>query len=143
MIRHGYAKDIPEAFQKYINNAGNVRVPYVAPEEAIDAILQAHGIPVLAHPFYGSGSELILGEEMERRLLRLMDMGIQGVETFYSGFTAKLRGEMLEMAKRYGLYVTAGSDYHGINKIVRLADTGLDEVDEYPEGLKRFLEAIE
>ena len=47
---------------------------------------------------------------------------------------------MLGFAERYGLYVTAGSDYHGSNKLVVLGDTGLDRVAEYPEGLRRFLD---
>ena len=50
---------------------------------------------------------------------------------------------MLDMAERYDLLVTAGSDYHGSNKLVTLGDTGLDEENEYPDGLRRFLELFE
>jgi hypothetical protein len=35
--------------------------------------------------------------------------------------------------------VTAGSDYHGTNKTVRLGDTGLPALSSAPEGLRRFL----
>ena len=112
------------------------------PEEAIAAILKSRGVPVLAHPFYGNGDQLILGEEMEQRLKKLMGMGLEGVEAFYSGFTVKLRNIMLDMAAANGLYVTAGSDYHGKNKPVRLGDTGLDEVEEMPEGLMRLLRRV-
>ena len=68
---------------------------------------------MLAHPFYGSGDQLILGEEMEERLKRLQGFGLQGVEAYYSGFSPKLIAQMLKLAERYQLYVTAGSDYHG------------------------------
>ena len=112
------------------------------PEEAIRGILSAGGIPVLAHPCYGSGDELILGEDLEWRLRKLMDYGLQGVEAYYSGFPEKLRQEMLSFAAEYGLYVTAGSDYHGANKLVQLGNTGLEATSELPKGFLRFLEDV-
>lgn len=142
MVEHGYVQTIAEAFEKYLDH---IHVPVAAPvrpEEAIRAILAGGGIPVLAHPFYGSGNELILGDEMEERLDRMMEFGLQGVEAFYSGFSEKLREKMLETASRRALYVTAGSDYHGANKLVKLGDTGLDSVTEMPEGLCRFLKKL-
>ena len=141
MIRYGYAKTMKEAIKDYIDQLHS-RSEYVRPEEAIEGILGAGGIPVLAHPCYGSGDELILGEEMDARLRRLTDFGLQGLEAFYSGFTVKLRGMMLDFASRYGLYVTAGSDYHGTNKMIAPGDTGLGAGDAWPDGLVRFLEAV-
>ena len=138
MVKHGYAKTKEEAIRDYIDKL-RFRSEYVRPEEAIEGILGSGGIPVLAHPVYGSGGQLILGDEMDKRLRRLTDFGLQGVEAFYSGFTAKLRAQMLAFAAQYGLYVTAGSDYHGSNKLVSLGDTGLGDPNEWPEGLKRFL----
>ena len=138
MVRHGYAKSKEQAIRKYINRI-RFRTEYVRPEDAISNIIDSGGIPVLAHPSYGDGEQLILGEEMDNRLRRLIDFGLQGVEAFYSGFTPKLCREMLSFAKRYDLYVTAGSDYHGSNKMIQLGDTGLDGLDEWPEGLRRFL----
>ena len=89
-----------------------------------------------------AGATPAFSEEIDARLRRLMGFGLQGVEGFYSGFTDKLRAQVLALAAKYGLYVTAGSDYHGKNKLVRLGDTGLDEVTEYPEGLTKFLEEV-
>ena len=86
MVRYGYAQTKEEAIKKYINQL-HFRSEYVRPEEAISGILAGGGIPVLAHPSYGSGDELIIGEEMERRLCRLISFGLKGVEAFYSGFT--------------------------------------------------------
>ncbi len=141
MVKYGFAKTKEEAILDYIDKL-RIRNKYIRPEEAIAAILAGGGVPVLAHPFYGSGNELILGDEMDGRLRRLMEYGLQGVEAFYSGFTDKLRASMLAFAKRYHLYVTAGSDYHGTNKLVKLGDTGLDTTAEYPEGLTRFLKTV-
>ncbi len=141
MVRCGYAQNKEQAIREFID-LRRFQNEYVRPEEAIDSILHSGGIPVLAHPSYGNGDQLILGEEMDGRLRRLIDFGLQGVEGFYSGFTPRLSGEILSLAGRYGLYVTAGSDYHGTNKMVRLGDTGLNDSDEWPEGLRKFLSAV-
>ncbi len=49
------------------------------------------------------------------------------------------QGEALAVAEKYELLVTAGSDYHGANKLVVLGDTNLEQARELPEGLRRFL----
>ncbi|MBQ1319988.1 MAG: PHP domain-containing protein [Solobacterium sp.] len=138
MVKYGFAATKEEAINGVIDEL-KFPADWVHPQQAIHAILASDGIPVLAHPSYGSGDQLVLGEEMDHRLARLKDFGLQGVEVFYSGFTGKIRQELLAFAGQYHLYVTAGSDYHGTNKLVQLGDTGLDEADEFPEGLTEFL----
>ena len=142
MVKYGFARTKDQAIREFIDQI-HFRNEFVRPEEAIEGILGSGGIPVLAHPAYGSGDQLILGEEMDRRLRRLTGFGLQGVEAYYSGFTAKLSGEMLDFADRYGLYVTAGNDYHGRNKPISLGDTGLGEPFDWPDGLKRFLRYVQ
>ncbi|MBP5593106.1 MAG: hypothetical protein J6X75_02930, partial [Clostridia bacterium] len=141
MVKYGYAPSKEIAIQTYVDkfHAGS---EYVRPEQAIKGILAAGGVPVLAHPSYGRGDELILSSEMELRLRRLISFGLEGVEAFYSGFTPKLEEEILSFAEKFGLYVTAGSDYHGKNKLVQLGDTNLSSDAPYPTGLKRFLERV-
>ena len=141
MVKYGYAESKEDAFDKYLNKL-RFKDQYVRPEEAIRGILDSGGTPVLAHPPYGDGDQLILGDEMEERLKRLMDFGIKGVECFYSGFTPKLCQMMLGLAEKYDLYVTAGSDYHGKNKLIALGDNNLPEKSEWPEGLTRFIEEV-
>lgn len=142
MVKCGYAETKEQAITQYINQI-HVQNAYIRPEEAIEGILSSGGIPVLAHPAFGSGSQLILGTEMEDRLRRLKEYGLQGIEAFYSGFTSELRDEMLSFAEQYGLYVTAGSDYHGTNKTVVLGNTGMDEITGIPRGMESFLHVIE
>ncbi len=141
MVRHGYAQSISDAISNYINHlhyhGGNV-----LPQRAIESILASGGVPVLAHPLFGGGSDRLSGEEMERRLRRLTEYGLQGVEAFYSGFAAAQTKQMLALADKYSLYVTAGSDYHGKNKTVALGSTGLGDASECPAALQRFLGAF-
>jgi len=141
MIKYGYAKTINEAIKDILNKKKIPNV-YLKPEEAIDTILKSGGIPVLAHPSYGDGDQLITGDEMDERLKRLKGFGLQGVEAFYSGFTPKLNRELLDFADQYDFYVTAGSDYHGKNKLIDLGETNLDSVSEGPEKLHAFLEYV-
>ena len=140
MVKYGFAPNKEVAIKEFINRYKEAE-QRVRPEYVVQAIIEAGGIPVLAHPSFGSGAELIVGEEMEKRLLKLISFGLQGVEAYYSGFSASLRNEMLAFADKYDLYVTAGSDYHGTNKPVRLGETHLEVGAEYPKGLMRFLEA--
>jgi hypothetical protein len=141
MVKYGYAKSKEDAIRNYIDRL-RFGSEYVRPEEAIAGILGGGGIPILAHPFFGDGDQLIVGEAMEARLVRLMDFGLQGVEAFYSGFSPKLIIEMLGYADRYDLCVTAGSDYHGKNKLIELGDTGLVTDGDAVRGLDKFLAAV-
>ena len=139
MVKRGFAESKKQAFSEYLGRMSS-ESEHVKPQTAITAVLAGGGIPVLAHPFYGSGEELIVGEDMEKRLRRLVEYGLRGIEAYYSGFSRKLQSEALSLAEKYDLMITAGSDYHGSNKLVKLCDTGLCEEKDYPAGLIRFLE---
>lgn len=141
MVKYGFVESKEDAIEHYVNRVRTSR-EHMEPPEVIAGILDSGGIPVLAHPVYGSGDQLILGDELDARVRYLMNFGLRGLEAFYSGFTEKMRGEVLALAERYNLYVTAGSDYHGSNKMISLGDTGLPDVADYPNGLRRFLDDL-
>ncbi len=144
MARYGYAGSKDEAISNYINKC-KFRSRYLTPREAIEGILACGGIPILAHPPYGNGSQMIVGEELEQRVKRLIGYGLQGLEGFYSRYPAELRSEILALAQKYHTelpYITAGSDYHGSNKRVRLADTGCPDAAMGPGGLQDFLKNV-
>ena len=124
MVKYGYAESKELAFQNTLNRLP-VLVSYIRPEQAIEAILAGGGVPVLAHPSYGDGDQLIMGNDLDNRVRRLVDFGLRGLEAFYSGFTPQITNEVLDLADRYDLYVTAGSDYHGSNKMIVLGDVGM------------------
>ncbi len=141
MVKYGFAEDKQTAIHAYIDRAITPSA-FLRPEQAIDAILRSGGIPVLAHPVFGSGEEEIVGADQDQRVRRLRGLGLKGIEGFYSGFSAAHRAQVLALAEEYGLMITAGSDYHGRNKTVRLGDTGLDPSRGLPEGLERFLASV-
>ena len=150
LAEHGLA-DSQEEGIKLVDGLG-VTSDSLGPKEAIEGIIEAGGVPVLAHPPTGKGSNdgiyrpFIRGEELESRIRRLTEYGLQGVEAIYSAFDKDLMDEVICIADRYGLYVTAGSDYHGkeekAGRFIRLGVTGLELFGAPPEGLIRFLDRI-
>ena len=137
---------IKEAVERFINkkkfNNVNPR-----PEEAIEAILDAGGIPVLAHGPFGDGEnekDPILGEALEKRVKHLVDCGLQGLEGYYCKYTPEIQQEVLDLAEKYELYVTAGSDFHGQKKKpgLYIGDNHLEDASEGPDGLRRFLNDV-
>lgn len=113
MVQKGFAGSYAEAFSKYIGDGGSAYVPRMrlTAEECVSLITGAGGLPVLAHP-YQTGLE---GEELERLLARLRDAGLWGLEAVYSSHSAEQIYSYLALAEKFGLYPTAGSDFHGGN----------------------------
>ena len=95
---------------------------------AIDGILGAGGIPVYAHPLGGECERRISFAECEGRVAYLKEMGVGGVECYYSRYSRSDAEFLASLAARYGLLVSGGSDFHGKNKTVKigmLSDSGL------------------
>ena len=86
-------------------------------EEAVSAILKAGGVPVWAHPLGGEGEDPITKESFEEQLKYLKNVGIKGLECFYSRYSKKEIDFLQKAAKKNRLYISGGSDYHGTNKV--------------------------
>ena len=113
-MEKGLASDFSEAFQLISGLGGNSR--YLTAKEAIEAILESGGIPVLAHGILEEGSGHLTFDELKERTRRLMNYGLKGMECFYSSYTADEVNGSLSLSKELGLVVTAGSDFHGPSK---------------------------
>ena len=117
MVKRGYVKTVDEAFDIYMGAHGQrlAYVPnplkYVTLEEAVDAILSAGGVPVLAHLYY-----YLLGAEGERALVRRFkelagDRAAMEVE--YAAYSRAQRDALRAIADEFGLMYSCASDYHG------------------------------
>lgn len=95
-----------EAFARYIGTHAPAYVPKykVTPREAIELILKSGGIPVLAHPGVLNRDELIL---------EFMEYGLLGVEAIHPLHSTEKQMYYDTLARKYGLLVTGGSDWHG------------------------------
>jgi 3',5'-nucleoside bisphosphate phosphatase len=112
MVKAGIVADIEEAFQKFL---GHNRPAYVGKERldcrrALDLIADAGGIAVLAHPYLIEGRQK---DQLAGLVESLCDMGLKGLEVFYPQHPPAAVRQYLEMAEKYGLLVTGGSDFHG------------------------------
>jgi len=105
LVKNGYAETISEAFDRFIGNNAPAYIPKEAftPSEAINLILDAEGIPVLAHPSMLKRD--VLGE--------LISYGLMGIEAIHSYHTLQLSNYYIDLAKHHNLLITGGSDYHG------------------------------
>ncbi len=124
MVKYGYCRTLSEGISEYLDH-NHTQFKDIGPEEAIRSILDAHGIPVLAHGIYGDGRQYLSADELEERIRFLKSLGLLGVECYYSRYTEKEQSLTKLLCSRYELLATAGSDYHGGNKNVFLGDTHL------------------
>lgn len=114
LMDHGWAADVPDAFARFLGKGQPAYVSRYRPpqQRAIDAIHAAGGVAVMAHPRYWTQDYDLL----RSGLVRLMDMGLDGVEAVYQGNEPGETVEHLRIARQLGIPVTAGSDFHGQNK---------------------------
>lgn len=115
MVQKGYAQNIQDAFDRYL---GKGRPAYVekfrfAPAEAMHVIRKAGGITVLAHPFTLKQAEPV---DCEALIRELKAKGLDGIEVYYPEHSDGQKRLYRDIAKKYGLVISAGSDFHGLNK---------------------------
>ncbi|MDP6545311.1 MAG: PHP domain-containing protein [Phycisphaerae bacterium] len=110
--RKGYVHSTAEAFQRYLGNTGSAFIDKerLTPREVIDPIHQAGGIAILAHPVHLDYEN---SAQLELMVRRLVDAGIDGLEVVHSDHSPFQSRTYLQLARRLGLVVTGGSDYHG------------------------------
>ena len=123
---------ITDVFEQYLASDAeySTNVPRTFILGVIDAIELTHGAggkAVLAHP--GIYRRI---RSLEESLSRLADVGLDGLEIQYP-YAAKGRDAtdrpiacFAELAVRFGLFATGGSDYHGERKPNRLGEAGLE-----------------
>ena len=126
LIKHGYVESMSDAFDKYLK-VGGFPDDRIDAEEAINAIKKAGGIPVYAHPIGGEREKRLTRDEVMERIKVLSDMGLMGLECYYSRYSEEDEAMLTEIATSNGLLISGGSDYHGENKTVKLGVLRSDE----------------
>lgn len=111
LLEKGYARNTEEAFDRYLVPC-NVSKRYFPIVEAMELIRSAGGITVLAHPpFITRDRDLLV-----KLLDSFTELGLTGVEAYNSGATNDEIDWYITLARRRGLIVTGGSDFHGVDK---------------------------
>lgn len=114
LVETRQVKDMQTVFDELI---GDGCVCYVdrlkiTPMRAVELIHAAGGVAILAHPCLYRMPEDALIAMIEK----MIAVGLDGIEAYYSLNTPDQEKTYLEMAEKYGLLVSGGSDFHGSNK---------------------------
>lgn len=106
LVENGTCSNQQEAFVRFLRKGRPAYVPRyrLTPEEGVELILGAGGLPVFAHP----GLCHIKGV-----IERLVDAGIGGLEAYHTAHSRSETERFIEMAHEYDLLITGGSDSHG------------------------------
>ena len=105
----GGTSSVIDAYAKYIHDDSPVYVPRktVSPQDAVEIIYDAGGIPVIAHPHDLDIAETLIKE--------LMSYGLRGIEAYHRKHSPACVEYFSSMAEELGLIVTGGSDFHAPN----------------------------
>lgn len=113
LVRNGIVSSMEEAFAKYLGDGSSLYVPKrrISMERALDTVKSAGGIAVLAHP-----SKLKLADdELEKLVKTHADMGLDGIEVYSSHSPEDKKNIYANLAEKYNLVISGGSDFHGGN----------------------------
>lgn len=109
MVEAGHVESVKAAFDRYLasDRPGYVARQTFSPEEAVALIHAAGGAAVLAHPVYVRDFPTVVE--------RLVPAGLDGIEVYYPDHTPDIEWCAGELAQHFGLIMTGGSDFHGLN----------------------------
>ena len=114
LLQKGAVTSIKEAFDKYLAKGKSAYVPRepITPEHAVEILTKAKAVPILAHP------KLIKCSEQERINLieTLIPLGLKGIEVYHPVHSFEDERYYLELAHKYSLCISGGSDFHGKSK---------------------------
>jgi len=111
MVEKGYVSDFRQAFDDYLDESAKGYVYRQEPQfiEGVRRIRAAGGIASMAHPIRVKG-------DVPSLLPELVEAGMNAIEVFHSDHVAADTELYLSLARRHGLLVTGGSDFHGAVK---------------------------
>lgn len=121
LVALGYSPSIKDAFDNILSEKNGYYVPpkRLSSFEAIEFLSSIGAVSVLAHPLLN-----LCEAELCTFLPKAKKYGLGAVETIYSSYTPEQSAFMAEIAKKFDLKESGGSDFHGENKPdVKLGDT--------------------
>ena len=109
LVKAGLCKSSDEAFERFLKKNRPAWVPKakMSALDGVELIHQAGGLAVMAHPGLNRTDEIIPA---------LVDAGLDGIECFHTKHSTKTAERYLEIADKFHLLVTGGSDCHGFSK---------------------------
>lgn len=138
LVAKKYVDSVQEAFDRYLSYGKEAYVSRfkLLIEDAISIIHKSGGIAILAHP------ALIKDYKVETLL---NEYNFDGIEVYHSKHTDEDIKEFKNLANKYNLIITGGSDFHGEPDNIQVGDNYifLEEITKWnfknSEILRRFL----
>jgi len=114
MLDIGAVASLDEAFERYLGNGGAAYVPKgrLTVADVCRLARDSGGVAVLAHPLTVGLS----GDALAATVARLAAAGLVGLEVVYGRYSPRQRTDLGNLARRFGLVATGGSDFHGASK---------------------------
>lgn len=115
LMKAGVVTSVKEAFDRFLSNGKPLYLPkdVLTPRDAIALLHRAGGAAVMAHP----GLVPLSASALDARVQALTEgAGLDGLEAYYSQHSPAETARFLALARRLGLLVTGGSDFHGTPK---------------------------
>ncbi len=124
LIKLGYANTIQEAISKYLYH----KLPdlKISTSKVVKVLSEEKIVTCLAHPLGGVGEKRVPIEIVEKRIAFLKTCGLNALECFYSLYNYQEIEMIKKLADKYDLLLSAGSDYHGKNKAVKIGETSAE-----------------
>ncbi|MDR2899455.1 MAG: PHP domain-containing protein [Clostridiales bacterium] len=115
LVEKGYCTDILQAFDTLLapGSKTHIRRSLNSPEEVIGIIKKAGGVVSLAHP---GNYKRLDPNGMDLLVQELKTYGLDAIEAIYTNHSAEEERRFTSLARKYGLAITGGSDFHGMNK---------------------------
>ncbi len=138
MVDVGAVATLDEAFERYLGNGAAAYVPKgrLTVADVCRLARDSGGAAVLAHP-YTTGLE---GDALATAVSDLAAAGLVGLEAVYGRYSTRQRTDLGNLARRFGLVATGGSDYHGASKPGLHVGTGTGDL-KVPDQVLVQLEA--
>ncbi len=114
MVAVGAADSVDDAFERVLSNQrpGFVAKARLSGAEVARLATASGGVAVLAHP-YSMGLD---GADLARVVGELAGAGFGGIEAVYGRYSPRQRQALGNLARRFDLVATGGSDHHGVLK---------------------------
>jgi predicted metal-dependent phosphoesterase TrpH len=115
LLEKKYVRSFQEAFDRFLKKGAPAYVDKFrfTSKEALHFINEANGIAVLAHP---NTLGMTGYSELDKLIQKLVQEGLKGVEVYYPEHSSLDVVQYKSLAEKYGLLLTGGTDYHGIEK---------------------------
>lgn len=138
LVKAGAAASIPDAFDRFLGAGRPAYVPKsrLEPADVARLATDSGGVAVLAHP-YSLGLE---GGELAAVVEALAGWGFAGIEATYGRYSPRQRQDLGNLARRFDLVATGGSDHHGTIKPDLTVGTGQGDL-KVPDKVLAELEA--